>query len=87
MKRTVIALAFLCCLFAFANICDDIAAEVAAINEEQDYLFSAYRDAQAEGNYEAMGDLTTDMGQNFYALETLQQASYDNNCNHCGAAR
>lgn len=82
MKKLLVLVTF--GLFGFMPICDQIDREVSDINAEQNMLFSAYRDAQSARDHAAMADITTRMGENFWALEALERASYDNDCGHCG---
>ncbi len=65
-------------------ICDDIAGMVNEVSDEQEYLFFAYRDAQSASDYQAMAEITQAMSDNFQILANLEQASYENDCCHCG---
>ncbi len=60
--------------------CEEIVEEVHLINNEQNYYYAAYTDAQLVSDYEAMADVLRDLADNFDKLSDLEVAYCDYSC-------
>ena len=63
-----------------AMLCAEIQTDIDDINADQDYLNSAYKDAQSINEYGEMADILHEMSQNFHSLAALKTESKNSGC-------